>query len=145
MPGGLKIGAVARRAGVTAKAVRFYESRGVLPPPVRASNGYRVYGQDAVEMLRFIKQATGLGLRLAEITEIIAIRTGGRPPCAHVHRLLKDNAVELERKLEDLIEVQRRVRQNLAAWKRAPATKAAVCPHIETQVLTIRAPRRRPA
>ncbi|MBI2216108.1 MAG: heavy metal-responsive transcriptional regulator [Candidatus Rokubacteria bacterium] len=143
MEGGLKIGEVARRAGVTAKAVRFYETTGVLPPAVRAVNGYRLYGEDTLDILRFIKQATGLGLRLAEIKDIVAIRKGGRPPCAHVHRLLRDKAAELDRKLADLLAVRGRVRQSLAAWRRAPATKAAVCPHIEAERLTIRPPRRK--
>ncbi len=132
MDGGLKIGALARRAGVTAKAIRFYERKRVLPPAKRAANGYRLYGDDAVEMLGFIKQATGLGLTLAEIRDIVAIRQGGRPPCTHVHRLLRDKAVELDRKLNDLLDVRRRIRRSLAAWKGRPATRATVCPHIET-------------
>ncbi len=126
MEGGLKIGELARRAGVTAKAIRFYERKRILPPPMRASNGYRLYGEDAVEMLAFVKQATGLGLTLAEIKDIIAIRRGGRPPCAHVHRLLRDKAVELERKLSDLLELRRRIRQSLTAWKRRPAAATPV-------------------
>ena len=96
MDGGLKIGELARRAGVTAKAIRFYERKRVLPPAKRAANRYRLYDDDAVGMLYFVKQATGLGLTLAEIKEIIAIRRGGRPPCAHVHRLLRDKALELD-------------------------------------------------
>src|SRR5260370_10334322 len=102
MDGGLKIGALARRAGVTAKAIRFYERRRVLPPARRAANGYRLYGDDAVEMLSFIKQATGLGLTLAEIKDIVAIRQGGRPPCPHVHRLPPDKAGVLDAKLGEL-------------------------------------------
>lgn len=129
----LKIGEVAQRAGVTRKALRFYEAAGVLPPPPRGANGYRLYGPDAVEMLRFVTQAAGLGLTLAEIREIIAIRQGGRPPCFHVLRLLKDKARELDQKLQDLLEMRRHVRRSLAAWKRAPAVKATVCPHIEAR------------
>lgn len=129
----LKIGEVARRAGVTAKAIRFYERSGVLPPAARGGNGYRLYGNEAVETLAFVKRAGGLGLTLAEIKDIITIRQGGRPPCAHVHRLLTEKALELDRKLRDLLEVRRRVRQSLAAWKRAPLKRAAVCPHIEGQ------------
>ena len=132
MNGGLKIGELARRAGVTPKAIRFYETRRILPPANRAANRYRLYGDDAVEMLRFIKQAIGLGLTLAEIKDIISIRQGGRPPCMHVHRLLHDKVAELDRKLEDLLEVRRRIRKSLAAWKRRPGMSAAVCPHIET-------------
>jgi len=131
MPGSLRIGEVARRAGVTAKAIRFYERGGVLPPPARGGNGYRLYGTDAVEMLAFVKRAGGLGLTLAEIKDIITIRRGGRPPCAHVHRLLTEKAIELDRKLGFLLEMRRRLRQSLSAWKRAPSKRAAVCPHIE--------------
>ena len=132
MTGGLKIGELARSAGVTAKAIRFYERKRVLPPARRAANGYRIYDADAVDMLRFIKQASSLGLTLAEIKEIITIRGGGRPPCEHVHRLLRDKASELDRKLNDLVEVRRRIAQSLRAWKRRPVTGRTVCPHIHT-------------
>lgn len=129
--GGLKIGDLARQVGVTTKAIRFYEVKRVLPRPTRGANGYRLYGQDAVETLTFVKQAAGLGLTLAEIREIIAIRDGGGPPCAHVHRLLQDKARELDRKLQDLIDMRRQIRRSLAAWSRGRRGRAAVCPHIE--------------
>jgi len=132
MNGGLKIGELARRAGVTAKAIRFYERKRVLPPAKRAANRYRLYDDDAVGMLYFVKQAIGLGLTLTEIKEVMAIRRGARPPCAHVHRLLRDKALELDRKLEDLLELRRRIRRSLTAWERRPVAAAAVCPHIET-------------
>jgi len=130
---GLRIGEVAARAGVGAKTIRFYEARGVLPPPARTQNGYRLYASETVDLLGFVRQAQGLGLTLDEIREIIAIRRGGRPPCAHVHRLLQDKARELDGKLRDLIEMRRQIRRSLAAWKRAPAGKAVVCPHIESR------------
>lgn len=127
----LRIGELARRAGVTAKAIRFYEARGVLPLPRRGTNRYRLYTEEAADVLAFVKQAGGLGLSLAEIREIVAIRQGGRPPCDHVHRLLRDKLAELDRKLADLLEVRTRIRRSLAAWGRAPARPAAVCAHIE--------------
>lgn len=136
------IGELARRAGVTRKAIRFYEAAGVLPPPTRGVNGYRLYGPDTAETLRFITRATGLGLTLAEAREIIAIRQGGRPPCAHVHGLLTEKARELDRKLQDLLDMRRQVRRSLAAWKRAPGTKATVCPHIEAGTAPRRAVKR---
>jgi len=126
MTGGLRIGQLAQRAGITAKAIRFYERRGILPPTRRAANGYRLYGEDAAGVLRFVKQATGLGLTLAEIKDILVIRQGGRPPCAHVHQLLRDKAAQLDRKLEDLMDVRGRIRRSLAAWKREPRGRAPV-------------------
>jgi DNA-binding transcriptional MerR regulator len=141
MDGGLKIGELASRAGVTANAIRFYERKRILPPAKRAANRYRLYDGDAVGMLSFVKQATNLGLTLAEIKDIIAIHRGGRPPCAHVHRLLRDKAAELDRKLKDLLDVRRRIRRSLREWKREPVGVAAVCPHIE--VPAGREPRKR--
>lgn len=126
MDGGLKIGEVAHRAGVTAKAIRFYERKRILPPAQRAANQYRLYGDDAVDMLRFIKQATGLGLTLAEIKDILAIRQGGRPPCPHVHQLLRDKAAEFDRKLKDLLDVRQRIKRSLSAWSRRPQARAPV-------------------
>src|SRR3990172_1103974 len=133
--GALKIGEVAARAGVGSMTIRFYESRGVLAPPALGENGYRLYSLETVDVLRFIKQAQGLGLTLDEIKKIVAIRQGGRPPCAHVHALLKQKADELERKLEDLLRLQKRIRQSLAAWGRTARRNAAVCPHIEQQAV----------
>ncbi len=133
MRDGVTIGELARRAGVTRKAIRFYEAKQVLPPPTRAANGYRLYGDEAVEMLSFVKQASSLGLTLAEIKEVIGIRQGGRPPCAHVHRLLREKAGELDGKLRDLLQVRQRIRRSLAAWNRQPMARAAVCPHIEAR------------
>ena len=127
----LRIGEVAWRAGVGAKAIRFYEARGVLPAPSRGENGYRLYSPETVDVLRFIKQAQGLGLTLDEIKEIVTIRRGGRPPCAHVHSLLARKADELDRKLEDLLQLRKRIRASLTAWGRAGRKEATVCPHIE--------------
>jgi DNA-binding transcriptional MerR regulator len=132
MDGGLKIGELARSSGVTAKAIRFYEWKRILPPARRATNRYRLYDQDAIDMLRFIKQASSLGLTLAEIKDIIVIRQGGRPPCTHVHRLLRDKAAELDRKLKDLLDVRRRIDHSLRAWNRQLPTRGTVCPHIDT-------------
>src|SRR5207249_11730776 len=101
MSGDLKIGELAGRAGVTVKAIRFYERKRVLPPAKPASNRDRLYEDDAVGMLYFVKQATGLGLTLVEVKEIIAIRRGGRPPCPQVYLVLRDKALECDRKLTD--------------------------------------------
>lgn len=68
----------------------------MLPPPTRGENRYRLYSEETVEVLGFIKQAQRLGLTLGEIKEIISIHQGGRPPCAHVYLLLREKARELD-------------------------------------------------
>jgi DNA-binding transcriptional MerR regulator len=133
---GLTIGTVATRVGVRTKVIRFYEAAGIIAPPPRGANGYRLYAPEAINLLRFIKQAQELGLTLGEIKEIVAIRQGGRPPCRHVYRLLQEKGTELDEKIEDLLLLRRKIRQSLAAWgKRGPAS-AAVCPHIEAPAAT---------
>jgi DNA-binding transcriptional MerR regulator len=127
----LFIGEVAARAGVNPKTIRYYEALGLLPLPVREANGYRRYSPEAVRLISFVKQAQGLGFTLEEIKEILTIRRRGEVPCVHVRSLLQAKAAELDRKLEDLMALRRRIRQSLAAWGRQRAKGAAVCPHIE--------------
>jgi MerR family transcriptional regulator, copper efflux regulator len=62
----VKVSELARHAGVTTKAIRFYEAEGVLPAPSRAPNGYREYGDEDLCRLRVLVALRGLGLRLAE-------------------------------------------------------------------------------
>ncbi|MHA7964695.1 MerR family transcriptional regulator [Paenibacillus sp. CAU 1782] len=64
-------GQLARRSGVSAATIRFYEDSGVLPPPKRGENGYRLYGEDYLIKLKFITYTRALGYRLKEIKEIL--------------------------------------------------------------------------
>lgn len=96
------IGELARRTGVTATTLRFYEDDGLLAAPDRTPAGYRDYVEAAVERVRFVRQAQAAGLTLAQIREIVAIRDRGRPPCAHVERLVEDRLAAVERRLDEL-------------------------------------------
>ena len=64
---GLLIGAIAARSGLSRKALRLYEARGILPPSRRTSSGYRFYPAEVVGLLTFVGRARRLGLTLAEI------------------------------------------------------------------------------
>ena len=92
---GLLIGEVAKRSGVSRKAVRLYEARGFLPSAHRTSSGYRVYPPDVIGILAFVEQGRRLGLTLAEIRQIAALRRSGSVPCVHVRHLLEQKAVDL--------------------------------------------------
>jgi MerR family copper efflux transcriptional regulator len=71
----ITIGAVARRAGVGIDTIRYYEREGLLPKPRRRASGYRDYGSEVVERLRFIRRAKDLGFTLEEIRELLALST----------------------------------------------------------------------
>ena len=67
---GLTIGKVAERAGVNIDTLRYYERQAVIPPPERNGSNYRIYSQDTVPRVRFVKRAQELGFTLAEIKEL---------------------------------------------------------------------------
>ena len=81
---GLLIGDVAKRTGVTAPTIRYYEGIGLLPSPARSGAGYRRYSDGTIEELRFIRKAQGLGFTLDEIAEILQLSRSGKAPCSHV-------------------------------------------------------------
>jgi len=67
----MRIGVLAKRAGITASRIRFYETRGVLPPPIKTLSGYRDYDERAVRILLFVQRASALGFTLREIGAFI--------------------------------------------------------------------------
>ena len=98
----MQIGGLAKTVGVTTKAIRYYESIGVLNEPRRTASGYRSYGPDAIERLRFVKQAQASGLELVEIKSILEIKDQGGQSCEHTQALLKLQLDELDAKIIEL-------------------------------------------
>src|SRR5688572_2124118 len=85
----LKIGEVARRAGIGVETLRFYERSGLLDRPARTEGGYRLYDAGALKTLEFIKRAQSLGFTLEEIKRIIAESRAGQRPCAEVRETVR--------------------------------------------------------
>ncbi len=96
------IGEVARRSGVSAKTLRYYEDIGVLDPAGRSTSGYRHYDDDVLERLAFIRSSQALGLTLGEIRSVVAMRDKGEAPCSHVLDLLLARANDIEHTIRDL-------------------------------------------
>ena len=84
----MRIGDVAEASGVPAQTIRFYERRGLLPPPQRTPNGYRDYDDSVLARLAFIRSGQAAGLTLVELGSVLEQRREGVVPCAHVHSLL---------------------------------------------------------
>ena len=104
------IGEVARRSGVPAKTLRYYEDIGLLDPPARTSSGYREFDHDILDRLVFIRAAQAVGLSLGEIRGIVALRDDGDTPCGHVLELLRTRAGEIDRTIRELRVLQRDLR-----------------------------------
>jgi MerR family transcriptional regulator, copper efflux regulator len=110
----LTIGEVARRSGLSRKAVRLYEARGLLPPVQRLHNGYRRYSEHDVKLLRFIRRARGIGLGLDEIGTVIRLRRTGTPPSAEVIALLRQRLGAVEQAISELRSLQQALEGVLA-------------------------------
>jgi len=130
---GMTVGTVAEAAGVSPKAVRLWEARGLLPPAERTEAGYRVFTDEDVAVLRFIRQAKALDLTLAEIKDILDLQRNGAAPCGRVTALLDSRIADIDRTLADL----RQLRRTLIAarWaareSRRRGQDAVVCQIIE--------------
>jgi DNA-binding transcriptional MerR regulator len=98
----LTVSKLAERAGTSADTVRYYERIGLLPEADRSPSGYRLYEEEAVDRLQFIKRAQRFGLRLDAIAELLDVRERGQCPCGHTRRLLEERVAELDEEMSSL-------------------------------------------
>jgi MerR family copper efflux transcriptional regulator len=114
--GGLLIGNVAERTGLTAPTIRYYESIGLLAPAPRSATGYRRYSETTVEELRFIRKAQSLGFSLEEIGEILKLSRAGDTPCSHVLDLSRRHLTAVEERIQQLARFRDQLATELAKW-----------------------------
>ena len=107
----MKIGEVAKAAGVGIDAVRFYEREGLIPEPARRPSGYREYSSDVVLSLRFIKRAKDLGFSLKEISELLSLEGSPEATAGDVKRLAEEKLSDLEEKIRSLQGMRRALRK----------------------------------
>lgn len=100
----MKTGWVAREAGVSVHAVRFYEGEGLLGPSRRTEAGYREFSQEDLERVQFIKRARSLGFSLTDVKDILSIRARDQATCGHVRWLLENKVAEIDGTLAELHE-----------------------------------------
>jgi DNA-binding transcriptional MerR regulator len=98
----MRIGTLAEHAGVTTKTIRYYESIHLLAEPLRTPSGYREYGDDAVQRLRFIRDAQLSGLSLAEIQSVLELKDAGARSCGHTMALLDRHLAEIDEQIARL-------------------------------------------
>jgi DNA-binding transcriptional MerR regulator len=109
----MRIGEVAKRSGVPAHTIRFYESQKLISRAGRTAASYRVYGGRVLDELAFIRRAQGLGLTLEEIAEILRLGRAGTKPCQRVSAICETHLAEIDRRITEL----REFREHLTAAK----------------------------
>lgn len=128
----LKIGDVARLSGIGIEALRFYEKSGLLDKPVRTYSGYRMYSQNVLERLSFIKKAQVLGFSLEEIKQVIKDSRGGQKPCDEVRELVRQKLIELDIKLKQLQQYRDELATTLQDWDNLGQADGHICGLIES-------------
>lgn len=113
---------VAERAGVNVQTVRYYERRGLIPEPPRTSAGYRQYGPEHVARIRFIKRAQELGFTLEEAHELLKLRATPAAERGDVRRVAQDKIEEVRAKIHDLMRIEAKLEELVAACDGEGAT-----------------------
>jgi DNA-binding transcriptional MerR regulator len=98
----MRIGALATMSGLNAQTIRYYESLDLLPEPDRTPSGYRDYGVEVAERLRFIRDAQACGLSLGEVQTLLAMKDAGQATCGHTLSFLERHIAEIDGQIERL-------------------------------------------
>lgn len=128
----MHIGEVARTVGVRTSAIRYYESQGIIQPALRSVNGYRLYRDDTVNLLAFVKRAQALGLKLKEIKALLQLNCADRGRCNQAKRLAREHMQEIDRTIGELQRLRSELRGLLKRKVRRP-DKDEICPVIESE------------
>jgi MerR family copper efflux transcriptional regulator len=98
----MNIGEAAKRSGVSAKMIRYYESIGLIEAPQRTQAQYRVYEADDVHTLRFVRRSRNLGFSLEETRALLALWRDKSRASADVKQLAMSHVRALEAKAAEL-------------------------------------------
>ncbi len=129
MPQTLTIGRLAKQAAVGIDTVRFYERRGLLPEPPRTAAGYRLYTNDTIARIRFIRRAKLLGFNLDEIGNLLNLHDRGGQKSA-VKQLTQRKLDQIDAKIADLSKIRDVLRE--LASECSGTGDVNGCPIIET-------------
>ncbi len=101
----MNIGEASAASGVSAKMIRYYEQVGLISPPSRSMAGYRVYGEQDVHALRFIRRARDLGFTVEQIGELMQLWRDRSRASADVKRIALEHVKVLEAKMREIEEM----------------------------------------
>ncbi len=101
---------------MSADTLRHYERMRLLPSPQRSAGGYRVYPPAALDRVRVIRRALAIGFSLKELGRMLRVREQGGAPCREVRAMASEKLAGLERRIEEMIALQRLLKGILTQW-----------------------------
>ncbi len=128
---GMTIGKAARNAGVGVETVRIYEPKGLIDQPLKPPHaGFRVYPEETIRCIRFIRQAQAIGFSLHEINELLSLRADPAADCSNVREQASVKLEEVDRKITRLKDIRDALQDLIAACPGRGALR--VCSIMET-------------
>ncbi len=124
------IGRLAKAVGVNIQTLRYYERLKLVTPTARRPSGYRVYGDEAIRRLCFIKNAQSLGFTLREIAELLNLRVSSKSQCGDVLQKAQAKLAQVEAKVQDLQALARTLRSLMRACRAEQPTDR--CPILKS-------------
>ena len=98
----MNIGAAASQSELAPKTIRYYESVGLIQAPARTAGGYRDYGENDVQTLRFVARARGLGFSVAQVSELLSLYNDRERSSADVKSITMAHINDIDRKMAEL-------------------------------------------
>ncbi|NYT84968.1 Cd(II)/Pb(II)-responsive transcriptional regulator [Pusillimonas harenae] len=103
----MKIGELAKCTETTVETIRFYEKEGLLPEPSRSGGNYRLYNEEHIERLRFIRHCRTLDMALDEVRTLLSYRDTPAEDCGDVNELLDEHIDAVEARIEALLQLKK--------------------------------------
>ncbi len=126
--GRLSRGVLSKRTGCNIETVRYYERVGLMPDPVRSEGGHRLYSEEHVRRLRFIRRCRELGFTIEEIRALLALVDRRDYTCAEVRDISVAHVEEIGRKIKDLRRLEKTMHRMVQACDGGPVPD---CPVID--------------
>jgi len=127
-PQPMTIGALSEHTGCNIETIRYYERIGMMPKPPRTQGGHRLYAEEHLKRLTFVRRSRELGFSLEQIRALLRFVDGGRYTCSQVKTITLEHLDDVRARLKDLRRLEK-VLKTMAS--QCDHGKVPDCPVIE--------------
>lgn len=121
-------GKLAKLANIKAETIRYYEKCELIDEPPRSAGGHRIYSEDHLQRLTFIRRCRELGFSISEIRGLLELARDGEKNCEKVEQATQVHLVDVQHKIKDLRKMEKTLKEMV---KQCESNTAPACPIIE--------------